>query len=146
MKRYSGILLALTILFGPAAAGAQEKKTYVVIVHPDNPAKSVSKKKVSRMLLKELSKWEGGLSAQPVDLDAKSQIRVQFSKDVHGRSVASIKNYWQRQIFSGDGVPPPEVPNDLAVVDFVKSHPGGIGYVSANASLDGVKILDLASQ
>ena len=147
MKRYFGILLALAVLCGSAApAAAQEKESYVVIVHPDNPAKSVSKKRVSRILLKEISKWDGGVSAQPVDLDSKSPVRLTFSKDVHGRSVSSIKNYWQRQIFSGDGVPPPEVPDDDAVIAFVATHPGGIGYVSAEASLDGVKVLDLASK
>ena len=146
MNRYSGILLALAVVWGSAAPAEAQNKSYVVIVHPDNPAKSVSKKRVSRMLLKEISKWEGGLSAQPVDLDSKSPVRDEFSRDVHGRSVSSIKNYWQRQIFSGDGVPPPEVPNDAAVIAYVRSHPGAIGYVSVEASLDGVKVLDLASK
>lgn len=147
MNRHIGILLALAILCGLVApAMAQEKTPYVVIVHPGNPAKSVSKKKVSRILLKEISKWDSGQPAQPVDLDSKSPVRSVFSKDVHGRSVGSIKNYWQRQIFSGDGVPPPEVANDAAVIAYVKTHPGAIGYVSAGATLDGVKALDLASK
>ncbi len=147
MNRHIGTLLALAILYGLVApATAQEKTPYVVIVHPGNPAKSVSKKRVSRILLKEISKWDGGISAQPVDLDSKSDVRGEFSKDVHGRSVSSIKNYWQRQIFSGDGVPPPEVADDAAVIAYVKTHPGAIGYVSAGTALDGVKALDLASK
>ena len=149
MKRYSVILPALAVLCGsaaPAAAQEKERAPYVVIVHPDNPAKSVSKKRVSRILLKEISKWDGGLSAQPVDLNSKSPVRGAFSRDVHGRSVPSIKNYWQRQIFSGDGVPPPEVEDDAAVIAYVSTHPGGIGYVSASAGLDGVKVLDIASK
>ena len=147
MKRHSGILVVLAILYGSAVpAAAQGKAPYVVIVHPDNPAKSVSKKRVSRMLLKEISKWDNDVSAQPIDLDSKSPVRDEFSRDVHGRSVASIKNYWQRQIFSGDGVPPPEVPDDDAVIAFVSTHPGAIGYVSADARLEGVKVLDLASR
>ena len=146
MRRTLGIVVALAILCGLQAPVVAQEKPYVVIVHPDNPAKSVSKKRVSRFLLKEISKWDGGVSAQPVDLDSKSPVRDEFSRDVHGRSVSSIKNYWQRQIFSGDGVPPPEVSDDAAVVAFVKEHPGAIGYVSAGASLDGVKVLDLASK
>ena len=136
-------MLCSTILKGLSIR--TEKGSFVVIVHPDNPAKSVSKKKVSRLLLKELAKWDSGLSAQPVDLDTRSETRRDFSRHVHGRSVASIKNYWQRQIFSGRAVPPLEVTTDLAVISHVRSYPGGIGYVSASASLDGVKILDLAS-
>ncbi len=147
MKKLSFIVLVLAIMgLSQLPATAQEKTSFVVIVHPDNPAKSVSKKKVSRLLLKELAKWDGGLSAQPVDLDSKSETRRDFSRDVHGRSVSSIKNYWQRQIFSGRAVPPPEVADDSAVISFVQSNPGGIGYVSASARLAGVKVLDLSSE
>ncbi len=145
MKKYGVIALTLvTLCLAQMPVTAQDG--YVVIVHPDNPAKSVSKKKVSRLLLKELSKWDTGQAARPVDLDSTSDTRRDFSKDVHGRSVSSIKNYWQRQIFSGRAVPPPEVTNDLAVISHVKSNPGAIGYVSAAARLDGVKVLDLSSE
>ncbi len=137
---------ALSLCFVGLPFEAQVKDSFVVIVHPDNPAKSVSKKKVSRLLLKELPKWDGGLTAEPVDLDSKSDVRKAFSRDVHGRSVSSIKNYWQRQIFSGGTVPPPEVASDNAVISHVKSNRGAIGYVSAGARLDGVKVLDLASE
>ncbi len=149
MKKFGVIILVLALTgLCHLPATAQDGNTYVVIVHPDNPAKSVSKKKVSRLLLKELAKWDGGMSAVPIDLDSKSEIRREFSRDVHGRSVASIKNYWQRQIFSGRAVPPPEVANDNAVISHVKSNPGAIGYVSASARLSGagVKVLDLSSE
>ncbi len=147
MKKYSVVFLALVIigLCHPPST-AQGTGSYVVIVHPDNQAKAVSKKRVSRLLLKEIAKWDGGQSAQPVDLDSNSETRRDFSRDVHGRSVASIKNYWQRRIFSGRGVPPPEVATDLAVISHVRSHPGGIGYVSASARLTGVRVLDFASE
>ena len=147
MKKYGVIILALMVLgLCQPPVRAQSKATFVVIVHPENPAESVSKKKVSRLLLKELASWDGGLSVQPIDLDSKSEIRREFSRDVHGRSVSSIKNYWQRQIFSGRAVPPPEVANDTAVISHVKSNRGAIGYVSASARIDGVKVLDLSSE
>ncbi len=149
MKKIGAIILVMGLIgLCHLPALAQDKSSFVVIVHQDNPAKSVSKKKVSRLLLKELTKWDGGLSAEPVDLDSKSEIRRQFSRNVHGRSVSSIKNYWQRQIFSGRSLPPPEVASDNAVITHVKSNRGAIGYVSASARLSGagVKILDLSSE
>ncbi len=129
-----------------SAVAAQKQASYVVIVHPDNAVNSVSKKELSRLLLKEISKWDSGVLVQPVDLDVRSRVREAFSRDVHGRSVSSIKNYWQRQIFSGDGVPPPEVGGDAGVIAWVKSRPGGIGYVSASARLEGVKVLRVSSE
>ncbi len=145
-RKYRVVIVALFILgLWHLPATTQGSDSYIVVVHPNNQAEALSKKAVSRLLLKELAKWDGGQSAQPVDLDSKSETRRDFSRDVHGRSVASIKSYWQRRIFSGRGVPPPEVSSDSAVISHVSSHPGGIGYVSGSASLDGVKVLGLSS-
>jgi len=115
-----------------------------VIVNKNNPADSVSKEDLSNILLKKKSRWDYGASAAPIDLDSRSPVREAFSQDVHGRSVSSIKNYWQRQIFSGREVPPPEAGSDAEVVTFVASQPGAIGYVSASARLtDGVKVVEI---
>ncbi|MEM7351700.1 MAG: hypothetical protein AAF657_12965 [Acidobacteriota bacterium] len=145
MQRFVSILTILTLSSLIAVPlTAQNGPAFVVIAHPDVPAESISKKRVSQLLLREVSRWEGGLSAQPVDQESHSAVRNSFSRQVHGRSVESIKNYWLRQIFSGNGEPPPEMADDNAVIAFVKSHPGGIGYVTKRTRLSGVKVLDVA--
>ena len=138
--------LAATGFFAMQAQA--QVSTYRVIVHKDNPADSISKKDLSLLLLKKKKRWANRLRADPIDLESTSTVRNAFTKDVHGRSVSSIKNYWQRQIFSGREVPPPEVASDAEVIAHVSSHPGGIGYVSASATLTGtgVKVLDLSSE
>lgn len=147
MRRFVTSALVLVLMGIPclvcSPATAQEQISFVVIVHPDNPLESVSRARVSRILLKEISRWDSGLPVQPVDLASNSQVREAFSREVHGRSVSSIKNYWQRQRSSGSATPPEEVANDAAVIAYVKSRPGAIGYVSANARLEGVKALRL---
>ena len=64
-----------------------------------------------------------------------------MSQSIHLRSVASIKNYWQRQIFAGHNTPPPEVDDDDAVIDFIAEHPGAIGYISSETSVSDVKVI-----
>ncbi|MBC8085956.1 MAG: phosphate ABC transporter substrate-binding protein, partial [Phycisphaerae bacterium] len=49
--------------------------------------------------------------------------------------------YWQQQIFSGKDVPPASKHTDEDVINFVKSTPGGIGYVSASSAAAGVKVI-----
>ena len=140
------ILASLVISIGVAvqwSAPAQEQDSYQVIVNSANPTTSLPKGKVSRYFLKRVTKWDDGTLVQPVDLGAKSGIRNAFSKAVHGRSASSIKSYWQRQIFSGNGVPPAELGTDDEVVAFVKGDPGGIGYVSSGTTLDGVKAIEV---
>ncbi len=145
IKRFMILACALAAMgFFSMPAQAQEIG-YRVIVHPDNPASSISKNDLSRFLLKKKKRWDHGVPVDPVDLDSKSAVRATFTKDVHGRSVSSIKNFWQRQIFSGREVPPPEVASDAAVIAHVQSNPGGIGYVSASAQLDGVKEIAISN-
>ena len=68
---------------------------------------------------------------------------VRFSRDVLERDVASVRRYWAQQVFSGRGVPPPEVTSDAEVVKYVASHPGAIGYVAGGADLTGIKAVEL---
>ncbi|MEE8524587.1 MAG: hypothetical protein V3T72_11705, partial [Thermoanaerobaculia bacterium] len=118
------------------------------IVHKDNPTTALSRSDVSKYLLKKKTRWDQwdrGPKAIPVDLVGDSSVRETFSEDVHGRSVALIQRYWQKQIFSGRGVPPQEVGDDSAMVGMVSTDRGAIGYVSPSARLDDVKVLSIAS-
>ena len=134
------LLLAGVGLAPPAAA----QSGYRVIVNSANPAGSLSKAEVSRLFLKKSTKWEHGTAAAPVDSKAGS-VREQFSQAVHDKAASAVAAYWQQQVFSGRGIPPVEKPGDAEVIAFVKSNPGAIGYVSAGAAVDGVKVLEIGS-
>jgi hypothetical protein len=54
-----------------------------------------------------------------------------------------VRRYWAQRVFSGRGVPPPELANDSEVVKFVAAHSGAIGYVAADAALAGVKVVEV---
>jgi len=110
-----------------------------ILVHPENPATSVSKDFVTDVFLKRLTRWHDGETAHPVDQRADSMVRKSFSDSVLRRSVAAVKRYWQQRIFSGRDLPPPEFDSDEAVVGYVLKHRGAIGYVSVSAKLDRTK-------
>ena len=57
--------------------------------------------------------------------------------------MSSVENYWQQQIFSGRGSPPPIKASDQEVLAFVAANPGAIGYVSADADTSAVKTITL---
>jgi hypothetical protein len=78
-----------------------------------------------------------------VDLAPDAAARARFSQEVLSRSVASMRNYWQQRIFSGQGLPPPELRDDEAVVSYVITHPGAIGYVAAGTPLNGAASLEV---
>ena len=138
MKKLILALLVLSALFAALWSSAQSSN-FKIIVHKDNPVESLSAKDISNLLLKKKTKWDSDgfkVAADPIDLEGGSETRESFSREVHGRSVSSIKSYWQRQIFSGREVPPPEVKSEAEVVAYVSQRPGGIGYISGNTRTD----------
>ncbi len=127
----------------PMAVHAKEKKPalppFKMIVHPDNRIASAPRAFLADAFLKRVTRWEDGLAIRPVDQRPDAQVRSRFSRAILGRSVAAVRNYWQQRIFSGHGVPPPELDSDSAVVDYVLEHRGAVGYVSGTAALRGAR-------
>ncbi len=139
MKKIALNIVALMFLF----AGTVYAQDYVVIVNSSNSETSISKSDLSKIFSKRMSSFSNGVDAKPVDQTTDSSVRASFSDDVLNRSVSAMKNFWSQQLFSGAGVPPEELASDAAVVSYVASNPGGIGYVSAGADVSSVKVLSV---
>jgi ABC-type phosphate transport system substrate-binding protein len=134
-------MAGLIVLCGTVLPADDQK--YWVVVHPENPVESLERSEVSRLFLKKTTKWADGRPVNPVDLPEKTSTRAAFSREIHGRSVSAIKKYWQQMVFSGKAAPPPEVPAEADVLAQVRADPSAVGYVSEEAVLRGVKILDV---
>lgn len=142
--RYVGLGAALAIAALCASerrAASAEEPRFQVIAHSDNPRSDVRREFVADAFLKKTNQWPGGGSIRPVDLPFESKVRASFSEKVIGRSVAAVRSYWQQRIFSGRGVPPPEAESEDAAVRYVRRHTGGLGYVSLDTDITGVKVL-----
>ncbi|MDJ0839850.1 MAG: substrate-binding domain-containing protein [Acidobacteriota bacterium] len=120
---------------------AQTEPGYRIVVHPDNPGATITKKELKNIFLKRMAKWPHGEPIIPVDLSLDSSVRKAFTRDIHKRSTTSINAYWQKRLFSGKGVPPSTFREETAVLDYVKNNPGAIGYISGAGDAEGVKIL-----
>jgi hypothetical protein len=145
------ILLALAAAASAAANAAaaplsRPDPRYRLIVNTANPARSLPRTDVSRLFLKKTARWPDGRDAMPVDLADNQPAREEFSRHVHHKTVRSVKAYWQQMIFSGRGAPPPELATEADVIELVRANPNAIGYVSDEASLSGVKILDVVEE
>lgn len=132
------MLLIGLILMIAAAGVPAEDAAFVVVVHRSNPVVSLTRAELSAIYMKRTKSWGGGREIVAVE---QSHLREEFSRAVHGKSVAYVTRYWQRLIFSGRGLPPRQLPGDAAVLDFVKANPGAIGYISGRTPPDGVKVI-----
>jgi len=142
----SAIIVFLTVLVWtvPAVASGQGFK---VVVNEANPSETISIQQLENIFMKKTSTWSNGRPVIPVDQTASSSTRNGFSKVVFSRDTNAIKSYWQRQIFSGRGVPPPEKASDDEVLAFIRVNSGAIGYVSSNADVgSGVRVLEVTNK
>ena len=138
--KYSALLIGFALGIGLGLLWAGEA-SYRVVVNSENPISSLSRDQASKLFLKKVRTWEHGVTVLPVDLVGSSPVREEFTREIHGKSVSAVKNYWQQQIFSGRNTPPPEKTSDGDVISYVKSSPGAIGYVSGKADVKEVKVV-----
>lgn len=141
-----GLFALLSVLLGvcPEAGRARADEAgpgFRIVAHPQNPTAKLSRQLVANLFLKELTRWDDGEAVRPVDLKADSAVRRRFSEQVLNRSVAAVKSYWQQRIFSGRGVPPPELESEQAVLGYVGKHPGAVGYVSATIPIGNARVI-----
>lgn len=130
------VLFSSVLLFS-SPSFAEEEISFKVLVNASSPTVELTKKETSKLFLKKIKRWkENNEAVLPVDQVEDSPVREQFSEEIHGKKVSSIKAYWQKQIFSGRGVPPPEKASDEEVLKYVEKNVGAIGYVSESTEID----------
>jgi ABC-type phosphate transport system substrate-binding protein len=121
--------------------GLHAQSNYKVIVNSSNSITSISKTELSNIFLKKVTKFSNSVTAVPIDQVENSSVRNEFTSSVLKKTVSAVKSYWNQQLFSGAGVPPNEVKTDMDVINYVKSTPGAIGYISANTAPNGVSVI-----
>jgi ABC-type phosphate transport system substrate-binding protein len=137
------LILVLVFVFMTAAGArvASGAEGFRIIVNPDNPVSSLDRRFLADVYLKKATRWSNDEAIRPVDLGPGSAVRRLFSDDVLKRSVSAVKSYWQQMVFSGRGVPPPELDSDGEVVKFVLKNRGAVGYVSGGTDVGNAKIV-----
>ena len=128
------VLVTLTVVAAVAAQTPSVEPPFVVIVPSSNPILSISRADLSAIFMRKTRTWRDGSQIIPVDQPATSRAREVFSRSVHGKTVAFVTRYWHRLIFSGRGIPPIEVGSNAAVIEFVKTNRGAIGYIDRQAA------------
>lgn len=139
-------ILLLALAAGGSGVGsalAEERGGFRVVVNSQSPSEPVDRAFIADAFLKKVTRWPDGETIRAVDLRFDAPTRQEFSERVLQRSPAAVRNYWQQRIFTGRGVPPPELASDEAVLAYVREHRGAVGYVSAGAETSSVKVLEL---
>jgi hypothetical protein len=122
--------LALGLLFLSAANASD------LIVIGNTATPGLSKDQISDIFL---GKSASGLT--PVDQPSSAAIRAEFYQKVAGKDLTQVKAIWSRLAFSGQGQPPKELADDVAVKKMVASDPKAIGYIDKKNVDSSIKVI-----
>lgn len=64
-----------------------------------------------------------------------------FLKKYVGRTESQFRSFWKKMVFTGKGKAPKSAGDSSAIIDFVSSTEGAVGYISSGVSADKVKII-----
>ena len=143
MPRLTRSLPVLALLC--AAPLAAQDAPYRVVVNAANPIARLTRDQVSRIFLRKVTLWDNRQAVLPVDQVAESAVRRSFTKQVHRRTIAAVRTWWQQETFAGRAVAPPERSSDREVLAYIRQYPNAIGYVHADVNLGGdIKVLVVA--
>ena len=131
---------SLFFLFGIAWASFCQADALLIIASPKVPISSISIEQLADIYSLKKDFWNPDLQVIPVNREAASAEREKFTGAVFNLSPQELGEYWNRLSFQGK-LPPPVQTSDQAVLGFVRSIPGAIGYINASQAPAGVKIL-----
>jgi ABC-type phosphate transport system substrate-binding protein len=129
------------VWLGAARAPQADDGAFVVIVNPETRTDAIDRDFLRGAYLKKIVEWGEGEAIHPVDLPTRYPARDAFTEQVIRKTPAQLRAYWNQQIFSGKGTPPPEVSSPQDAIAYVIGTPGAIGYIPANVDPGRAKVV-----
>lgn len=126
-------LIFVYLLLGVTCSYADEARPLAVIVSSAAEVSDIKTLKADELNLiywRKKQYWQGGVRIHPVNLHAEHPLRLNFSKAVLGSLPSEQTAYWNGLYFHGTS-PPYSVQSEEAVLRYVSTTKGAIGYIDA---------------
>ena len=138
--RHLLIIGGVLLVCGLHALGSDVK----VIANSSVTSDSISVEELKSVFLLQKKKLKDGSFVEPV-VQRRGAVHDAFFQHLLKRDPQEIWAYYNAVVFTGKGSMPKELNSDSAVVAYVASSRGAIGYVSSSTSSEGVKVLTVVS-
>ncbi len=138
----AAFLIALIVASLPPVYGDEE---FILVLNNNISTESISQEDIRLIYLGKKRRWTNGAKIMLCYLD-KPKILHLFSKDTVGKTSRQFIMYWKRMVFTGKSAMPKSFDTDQNVISYVKSNEGAIGFVSADARTEGVKVLKVEEE
>ena len=137
------LTLAVVPLLWSAVPAAPLTGPLAIVLNRDNPVAVLTLPDLQRIFRKQTRMWPHGEPVVPVDWDATTEVRQEFTKQVLNRTVREMADFWVQQNITQGLTPPSTLKSARAVLRFVASVPGAIGYLPAAEVDETVKIIEI---
>jgi hypothetical protein len=131
-------LIGVLIWVASSAAASDVK----VIANSSVKVSQVSPAELKSIFWKTKTSLDDGSHVEPVLLKSGGAHEA-FVKQYTGKTTAGLETYYRSLVFTGKGAMPKRFASEAEVVEYVTKTKGAIGYVSGEASTEGVKILEV---
>jgi len=142
---YASIILLgfMSVLFTPSRAPAEDLETIQIIANPNVAYTMLARMDVIAYFLKSRTTWDDRSEVNPVILPRDSKVHAEFLSSVMHKTPAEFEAYWYDQIFEGRSRPPEAKKTEAEVLEYVRTTPGAIGYISKSTRAKGVTVIEL---
>jgi ABC-type phosphate transport system substrate-binding protein len=128
-------LTALFITALAASAASPSSEDFQVVAHPSVEGSEISRAVLASIYQKDVDRWGDHTRIRPVDQSSLAPVRLAFTRHVLNRSLGEVQLFWEQRLATMRLLPPPTKSSDEAVLAFVASKKGAIGYVSAGVTI-----------
>lgn len=136
MKKF---LFTFCVILGSLALAARTQAQIIVIANSSVKVSEVSKSDLVDVFTGASTSLKGN-HVTPVLL-VESVHHELFLRTYISKSNGPFQSGWKSLVFSGQASMPKSLPNDAAIVEFVKSTQGAIGYIDSGTPHNGVNVL-----
>ncbi len=134
-------LAAAAMLASVLLASAAQAAGLLIIANPSVPVDGpLPLTEIAAIYLLRVTSWPDGSHIVPVNRDAGSEARREFTARVLQQDNADLAVYWNEMHFMGK-MPPLVQESQEAMIAFIRNVPGSLGYVTGSTPPPNVKLL-----
>ncbi len=112
-----------------------------VIVHKSNMLDSIDKTMLKSVFMGKLKSWPNGQTIMLADNEPGSDTRKVFLKKIIKKSERKFDSYWSKRVYSGKGMPPKAMTEDIEIIEWVAKNKNSIAFIDSSVVNGTVKVL-----
>lgn len=132
------IILLLTCFFSCTAIAQAD--SVIIIVNREISAGSLKREELQRIFLSKKTTWDDGKKITAV-CQKSGTTHAAFLRSFLDMNPSQYDIFWKHALFTGTGRPLKSLADEADVVEYVRTTPGGIGYISPDIPHEDVKTM-----